>query len=78
MKELRHAQYIAENRQDNLRWFDANLHDLERKLRNGKSSWPRLQAVFSWVAVLQSKCLESDELPSDNLLYPPVAQHYHR
>jgi hypothetical protein len=78
MKELRHAQYIAEDRQDNLRWFEANLYDLERKLHNGKGGWPRLQAAFSWVAALQSKCLESDELPSDNLLDFPVAQHYHR
>jgi Protein of unknown function (DUF2934) len=78
MKELRHAKYLAEERKDNLRWFDATLHDLERKLRHGKGGWPWLQAAYSWVAALQSQCLESDGMPSDYFLYSPLVQHYHQ
>jgi Protein of unknown function (DUF2934) len=78
MKELRHAKYIAEERKDSLRWFDTNLHDLERTLHRGKSRWPRLQAAYSWVAALQSKCLEFDEMPSDNFPSSPLVLHYHQ
>jgi hypothetical protein len=78
MKDLQHAKYIAKDRKDSLRWLDSNLHDVEHKLRNYESSWPRLQAAFSWVTALKSKCLEFDEMPGDNFLHSPLAQHFHR
>jgi len=78
MKELQHAKYIAKDQKDTLRWLDSNLHDVERKLRNDKSGWPRLQAALSWVAALKSKCLEPDEIPSDNFLHSPLAHYFHR
>jgi hypothetical protein len=79
IRELRHAKYIAESRNDknNLRWLNSNLQDLERQLHVGKGS--RLSRSHFpiesiWILALREDCHESEELSDDNSFQNPLAQ----